>query len=194
MIQITNETNTEMKERIIKKTKDGWIAHLDNQSGSLILTNQRIILGTSKCTISLNDIHDIEIDTRFSDVTRISIDCKESIKHLEFGRSSPGHIANVLLGDSGWTHSEISSYTSYWASLLTMAKFLYGTQESDEKIGAIYEDKRVWCSHCDKYVISPWTSTPVWKIQCPECDRKGLLSLSPEDRKKAQESKEPIHH
>ena len=83
--------------------------------------------------------------------------------------------------EAGSWQEEVSSYTAYWASILTMARFLYGTTDEiseEEK----YEDKKVWCSRCDKYVTVPWTEAPVWKLRCPECGHGGMTTLSPKDR------------
>ena len=129
----------ENEERIIKKTSSGWKAILGKQRGSLILTNRRLIIGDSSNSIPLEDIIDVDIETRLADVTQIQIECKDGTKYLEFVRRGGNHVAQILLGNSGWSFSEVSSYTSYWASILTIAIFLFGQagEMRDEK----YEDK-----------------------------------------------------
>lgn len=129
-------------EKIIAKSSKGWTSILGNLRGSLILTNKRLLIGDATNAILLNEILDVDIDTRTADVTRIMIETEKGTKYLEFARTTTGHTINLLLGDSGWSFSEVSSYTSYWASLITMAKFQYGQSESFEAPQIVYNEKK----------------------------------------------------
>jgi len=174
----------ENEELIIKKIGSGWSVRLtkNRRPGSLILTNQRLIVADN--SIPLEDIVSVDIDTRTADVTRIVINLENKTEYLDFARHSAGHMVNILFGDTGWSHSEVSSYTSYWASLLTMATFLFGRKNKYVKSHANEYEGKAWCHNCGKYVTIKRTETPIWQIECPECGRKPLASLSPEDRKK----------
>ena len=68
---------------------------------------------------SVSDIFDVEIVTRLADVPKIKLDCVGGTVFLEFVRHTVSHSLNLFWGDSGWVFSELASYTSYWASLLT---------------------------------------------------------------------------
>ena len=171
-------------ELIIQKTSKGWDALISKDiKGSLILTNKRIIIGKSENSIYLADIEHIEISTRFADVPKIMIIHDDKTDNIEFVRSSAGHSLSLFSGDLGrsFTHSELSSYTAYWASLLTMAVYLSGGQRFEENGGYVYKDREVWCGHCQKYVKVPYTDISVWKLECPECGHRGMVSKSPDD-------------
>lgn len=116
----------------------------------------------------------------------IKIHLKDKVERIIFTKRSIGEAIDTfvatLMGTPFETLSgvEVASYTSYWASLLTMATFLFGN--ATEMIEEKYEDKKAWCHYCQKYVSVPWTDTPIWKLSCPECGRKPLTSLSPKDK------------
>lgn len=182
------ETSMEYEEKIIQKTSDGWYVTLSKDiKGSLILTNKRLIIGDSSNSIYLKEIKKIDVHSTPS----IKINLKDRVEHLIFKKGSIGHavdtFAAVILATPFETISgqEVSSYTSYWASILTMAIFQYG--HPDEFREEKHEDKKAWCYNCQKYVNVPWTrahaETPIWKLSCPECGRKPLATLSPEDRR-----------
>jgi len=152
--------------------------------GSLILTNQRLMIGGSRNSIYLKDIKTIDIPS----INAINITLEDREVKLFFEKRSIGHavdqFASILLGgpyEAGSWQEEVSSYTSYWASLLTIARFLYG-QVIETVIEEVPEERRAWCARCQMYVLVPWTDIPVWEINCPECGRKGMTTLSPTDR------------
>ena len=137
-------------------------------------------------SIQLKDIENVDIETRIADVTKIKISLKNKTEYIDFARQTTGHTFSILFGDTGWIQSEVSSYTAYWASLITMAKFLFGksdeVEEIMEEVSCTHsKDMQTWCADCAKYVIVPWTDTSVRKIVCPECGRKGMTTLSPDD-------------
>jgi len=165
-------------EKIIQTTSKGWYAVLESnkKSGPLILTDKQIIIGDTNESIPLDDIEEIDIETRFEDFPKINILYGDKVKSLEFYRTS-------AWSKVGIAHSEISAYTAYWASMLTMAAFLFG-QNYGKRKEVKSEDRNAWCTNCKKYISIPWTDKPVYKIFCPECGQKSMLSLSPEDRAK----------
>lgn len=128
-------------------------------------------------------------------ISRIKINLKDRVEHLTFTKRSIGHavdqFASIILNtpfEAGSWQEEVSSYTSYWASILTMVIFLFRQKiPYSQSIGAKYEERKAWCHHCQKYVSIPWTDTPVWKLSCPECGRKPLTSLSSKDRPSTEE-------
>ena len=145
------------------------------------LTNKRLTFGASGKTILLVDIENVEIETRTADATRIKIRLGRETEYIAFARHTPGHIVHILIGDSGLSHSEVSSYTAYWASLLTMATFMFGRKS---KIEEVVLARKAWCWYCKDYIEIPSTDDPVWKVKCPKCGHKEMTTLSLEDRKR----------
>ena len=76
------------EERIIKITGSGWSAKFskDKNPGSLKLTNKRLTFGASGKTILLEDIENVEIETRTADVTRIKIRFGRETEYIDFAR------------------------------------------------------------------------------------------------------------
>lgn len=168
-------------EKILKKSETGWNAALSKDvKGSLILTNKRLMIEDSSNSYFLKDI--INID--FLPLNRIQITLRDKTIKLLFAKRSISHgidqFASVIFEtpfEAGSWQEEVASYTAHWASVLTTALLLYGEPPT-------YEDKKAWCGHCKKYVDVEWTDTPVWKLVCPECNQKGMTTLSPKDRLK----------
>ena len=140
--EIQGKLNTEYKlnidEKIIQKTSDNWKVYLSKQiSGSLTLTNHRIIVENLDNSIYLKEISKIDIPS----ILNIELSLGDDVKNLRFEKRNIGHavdqFASVLLGspyEAGSWQEEVSSYTSYWASLTTMAVFLFGNpNEKEEK-------------------------------------------------------------
>jgi len=136
----------EVKEKIIQATTENWRVLFEGSSNptSLILTNKRLILKTwmpgsdlfnaSEESISLQEIKNIDIETKISNNPCIKFTYDEGVEtHFRFFQTTPGTTFHVLLGDAGKVTAEITAYTAYWASLLTMAKFLYGSPEDYKK-------------------------------------------------------------
>ncbi len=178
----------EVKERTIKITGPSWTARVSTrritgEAGSLKLTNKRLRVkpGASGKAILLEDIKDVEIETRFADVPRIKIRVNRKTEYIEFRRSTTGHVFTALIGEIGIAQAEVAAYTAYWASLITMAKFLYGQPEYEVE-EEVHEDRKGWCGICKKYVTMQWSDTPIWELSCPECGGKPLTTLSPNDR------------
>ena len=128
-------------EKIIKITGSGWSAKFskDKRQGSLKLTNKCLTFGASGETILLEDIENVEIETRTANVPRIKIsfesrDQVKRIEYIDFARHTAGHTLHILIGDSGLSHSEVSSYTAYWASLITMANFMFGNKAPNKEV------------------------------------------------------------
>lgn len=173
-------------EKIIQRTTEGWYATLEKDvKGSLILTNKRLMIGDSSNSYFLKDI--IQID--FFPINGIQITLRDKTIKLIFSKQSISHsidqLASVFFDtpfEAGSWQEEIASYTAHWASVLTTALLFYG--EPIEYRETIYEDKKVWCKDCKKYVIIPHSDIPIWKRKCPICGHGGMTSLSPEDRKK----------
>jgi hypothetical protein len=167
----------EEEERTITKTGSGWSAKFTKyeKQGSLRLTNKRLIFGGGK-PILLDEIRSVEIETRIANVTRIKIRLMRGTEYIDFGRHTPGHMVHLLAGEFGITHSEVSSYTAYWASLITMAVFMFGKNFDVERIA---RTRVVWCQNCEAYVDIPRTDEPVKTINCPTCGNKGMSRLSP---------------
>ena len=174
-------------EKVIKKTPEGWYTFLskNNIRGPLTLTNNRLTIGDDDYSILIQDIFDVEITTRFANVPKIQIDCIDGPIFMEFVRLSASHSANLFLGDTGWAFSELASYTSYWASLLTMTVFLHGNADEArarwEEIRVEEQSNRAYCHRCGEYMTVQMDDLQVWQILCPKCGRKGMTSLSPED-------------
>ena len=146
------------------------------------------MIGDSKNSYFLKDI----IQIGFLPLNSIKISLSDETIKLIFTKRSVSHgidqFVSVLLDtpyEAGSWQEEVASYTSHWASILTTALLLYGKPMEYREV--IHEDKEVWCSHCKKYVKIPHSDIPVWNIKCPICGHSGMTSLSPEDRKKAQE-------
>ena len=190
------------EERIIQKTSEKWVALLSTsdekkgQRGSLILTNKNIIFkhepryGNLEVNIPITEISNVDVETRWGDVPKISVYTNEKIVNLEFSRQSTGHSMSLFAGDIGrsFMHSELSAFTSYWASLITMVKFHYGVTEvyeiPEQIITAARTAGDAWCGRCKKYLNahSEVPDTPVWKLRCPDCGHLGMTTLSPFDR------------
>jgi len=120
----------EETEKIIQITTEDWSALFKNSTKEtgLILTNKRLILKSSGESIYLHEINNIAIDTKITSNPCIKFIYGEGLEtHIRFFRTTPGTTFHVLLGDSGKVSAENALYTAYWASLLTMAKFLYGS-------------------------------------------------------------------
>ncbi|MCW4048324.1 MAG: hypothetical protein NWE89_01175 [Candidatus Bathyarchaeota archaeon] len=167
-------------EKVIKETSSDWVVYLDNSAinGSMTLTDTRIIFGSSDQDIFLNNIKNIEILTRLADTPQISIENNNWYKTISFERKTGAHLANVLFGNTGWVHGDIASYTSYWASLFTFARFLHGNPPSLKRS---HEESvsEVWCYNCDSYVQVKKTRQKIWTVECPVCNSKSLLSNKP---------------
>jgi hypothetical protein len=123
-------TQHEVEEKVIQMTTENWSALFKNSTKEtgLILTNKRLILKSSGESIYLHEINNIDIDTKITNNPCIKFTYGEELEtHIRFFRTTSGTTFHVLLGDSGKVSAENALYTSYWASLLTMAKFLYGS-------------------------------------------------------------------
>lgn len=145
------------------------------------LTNKRLILGDQTNSIFLSDIMEIKI----IDYHRIQLILRNSKKViLNYGVLRPLSAIDEAISvftipfEVGTGQEERATLTSYWAALLTMAVYLFGQPDLYIEL----KPRNVWCNHCSKYVEIPGTNIEMWKIECPICGRKGLLSKSPEDR------------
>ena len=175
-------------ERIIQQTTGGWNVLSKDVKGSLILTNKRLMVGDSSNSYLLKDIIQVE----FLPINVIQITLKDKTIAFMFNKRSIKHgidqFASIIFDtpfEAGSRQEEVASYTAHWASILTTALLLYG--EPIEYREPVYEDKKAWCTHCQKYVTVPHSDIPVWKTKCPICGHGGMTSLSPEDKKKEGE-------
>lgn len=146
------------------------------------------MIGGSSNSYFLNDI----IQISFLPLNGIKITLNDETIKLVFTKRSVSYgiekFSSILLDtpfETGSWQEEVASYTAHWASVLTTALLLYGKPIEYREV--IHEDKEVWCNHCKKYVKIPYSDIPVWNIKCPICGHGGMTSLSPGDRKKAQE-------
>ena len=143
------------------------------------LTNRRLIIGDQTNSIFLSDIKEVELISH--DVIQLTLYDNKKIK-LGYGTLTAGSVINEALTyffappyTIGFAQEERSAITSYYASLITMAVFLFGDPETYVEL----KPRQVWCSQCAKYVEIPGTSVDVWKIECPICGRKGMISKRP---------------
>ena len=67
-----------------------------------------------------------------------------------------------------------------WLPLVTGIFILLASGESSSS--GVEKPFKTWCPHCRKYVAGTSSQSLPWKIPCPECGRKGMVTLSPEDR------------
>jgi Zn finger protein HypA/HybF involved in hydrogenase expression len=188
-------------EKIIKKTSEEWSVILKGsirsthpitwdeledhpeKTGSMILTENRIIIGDY--SISLDDIVEIDLKPQFADIPKIRITCNDRIENLQFHRGSLSHGINILWGEIDFAYAEDQAYTAYWASLLTMAAFLYGKNygKIKEVIKEVkHEDRKIWCPNCKKYIDVLWTDELFDVVTCPECGHNGMMSHNPEEK------------
>ena len=178
-------------EYVIQESSSKWVILRSNSSTRqpLILTNKRIIFGVRTNFINLNEILNIEIDTHIIEAPTITLRLINSIETISFVRITSDQLPTILLGDTGWVQTELATYASYWASLITTAKSQSGSKMSLEEyessrlpnpVASI--ERRAWCTNCKKYVdvvLNP--NVPIWSAKCPDCGGF-LLSQSLEDR------------
>jgi hypothetical protein len=129
------------KEKILLKTTENWRALFKNSSEAtvLILTDRRLILkrwepttedlyDSSEESIDIKEIENIDIETSLVNNPCIKFTYGNGLEtSIRFYRTTPGTLFNTMLGSVDKNTAEISAYTSYWASMLTMARILYGT-------------------------------------------------------------------
>jgi hypothetical protein len=182
----------EEDEKIILETSGGWTGILDPwRLTSIILTNKRIIM--KDIVIPLEDIKNIDIETSAVGGIKLILSYGEEYGKISFSRSTAGSAFHLILGVGEKVSSEWNSYTTYWASMITMAKFFYGKPKvfgkndeaptsvsSIEPVDVQYSGNSAWCINCKKYVPVNPSTEPVWMLKCPECDRSGLLSKNPD--------------
>ena len=170
-------------EIMIQKTSSGWQVVLSKKKSDLILTNQRLIFGNLDTIIELYKIKNVE----FVPLRSIKLTLIEDTIQFGFSKSSGSHTidqaVSAFLGspfEAGSWQEEVSSYTAYWASMLTMTLIQFGNPMKYEEWKEEYG--RAYCHRCFEYVDIPVSKKNVWEIDCPKCGRKGMTTLSPEDR------------
>ena len=115
------------EEKIIYRTSGGWRGILEpRRFTSLTLTNKRLVLKEADISISLKDIKNINIETFTANMPCIVVNYGEKSEKIRFNRTTAGSVFHTLFGSIDKVAAETASYTAYWASLITIAKFLYG--------------------------------------------------------------------
>jgi hypothetical protein len=178
-------------EYVIQESSSKWGVLRSNSStrSPLILTNKRIIFGDKTNFINLNEILNIEIDTHIIEAPTITLRVNNVFETISFVRLTSDQLPTILLGDTGWVQTELATYTSYWASLITTAKSQSGARVTLEDYELMRTPAPVvpvkntaWCGNCKKYLeIDSNPEIPIWSTKCPECGGF-LLSQSLEDR------------
>lgn len=175
------------KETIICQSSQGWVVNSmgNTYKHPLKLTNKQLILGDNGITFNLKDMK----MCLFKPMNIIEITLTDRTERLKFTKQSVGHaidqFASAIMGEpfeAGSWQEEVSSYTSYWASMITMAISLYGNPVELSETVIQHSERRAYCNRCKKYVFLPWSDEKVWTLSCPECGRRGMTTLSPEDR------------
>ena len=130
----------EDKEKILLMTTENWRALFKNSSEAtaLILTDRRLILkrwkptsedlyDSSEESIDIKEINNIDIETSVVKNPCIKFTYGDGLEtSISFFRTAPGAVFHSVLGSTDKNAAEISAYTSYWASMLTMARIFYG--------------------------------------------------------------------
>jgi len=129
------------KEKILIMTTENWRALFKNSGEPtvLILTDKRLILkrgepttedlyDSSEESIDIKEINNIDIETSVVNNPCIKFTYGDGLEtSIRFVRTTPGTMFHSILGSVDKNTAEISAYTSYWASVLTMARIFYGS-------------------------------------------------------------------
>lgn len=117
-------------EKIIIKNALGWKGVVEpKRFTDVVLTNKHLHLMQLQTSIPLSQIERIDIESTATTDPHIKIIYNGNSVKLFFSRATSGSLFHLTLGSGDKVSREWVSYTMYWASLITMAKYLFGEPE-----------------------------------------------------------------